>query len=133
SLVAQDIGAFGQVVLHSYMYTSKLIKVSLQLMQDAFFNMEEYLGRKLAIRLARIQNAHFTTGTGTGQPNGVVTAAASGKVGLTGQTLTVIYDDLVDLIHSVDPAYRYGQPGLVQQQFIGAGVPRPRPYFMLHD
>src|SRR5205823_14763878 len=33
SLVAQDIGTFGQTILHSYMYTSKLIKVSLQLMQ----------------------------------------------------------------------------------------------------
>jgi HK97 family phage major capsid protein len=27
-------------------------------------------------------------------------------VGTTGQTLTVIADDLIDLIHSVDPAYR---------------------------
>jgi HK97 family phage major capsid protein len=36
----------------------------------------------------------------------VVTIADSGKVGTTGQTLTVIYDDLIDLVHSVDPAYR---------------------------
>ena len=32
--------------------------------------------------------------------------ASSGKVGTTGQTLTIIYDDLVDLVHSVDPSYR---------------------------
>jgi HK97 family phage major capsid protein len=32
--------------------------------------------------------------------------AATGKTGTTGQTLTVIYDDLVDLIHSVNSAYR---------------------------
>jgi HK97 family phage major capsid protein len=31
---------------------------------------------------------------------------ATGKVGATGQTLTVAGDDLIDLIHSVDPAYR---------------------------
>lgn len=133
AITAQDIGAFGQVILKSYMYTSRLIRVSLQLMQDSFFPMEEYLGRKLAIRLGRIQNTHFTTGTGTGQPNGIVTAAAAGKVGLAGQTVSVIYDDLIDLIHSVDPAYRYGQPGLPRQSFVGAGVPVPRPYFMMHD
>ena len=31
-----------------------------------------------------------------------------GKTGTTGQTTSVIYDDLVDLTHSVDPAYRAG-------------------------
>src|SRR3546814_4493645 len=41
-------------------------------------------------------------------PNGLITAATVGKTGTTGQTLTVIYDDLVDLEHSVDPAYREG-------------------------
>jgi HK97 family phage major capsid protein len=65
---AQDIGAFGQVVLHSYMYTSKMVKVSLQLMQDAFFPLEPYLVRKLGIRLARIQNTHFTVGTVSASP-----------------------------------------------------------------
>jgi HK97 family phage major capsid protein len=133
ALPTQDIGAFGQVVLHSYMYTSKLIKVSLQLMQDAFFPMESYLAKKLAIRLARIQNQHMTTGSGAGQPNGVVTAATLGKTGLAGQTLTVIYDDLVDLVHSVDPAYRVGMPGVPRQLIVGDGVPTPRPMFMMHD
>jgi HK97 family phage major capsid protein len=32
--------------------------------------------------------------------------ASSGKVGTTGQTTSVIYDDLVDLVHSVNRAYR---------------------------
>ena len=131
ALPAQDIGAFGQVVLHSYMYTSKLIKVSLQLMQDAFFPMENYLAIKLAIRLARIQNTHFTVGSGAGQPNGAVTAATVGKVGISGETL--IYDDLVDLVHSVDPAYRVGMPGVPRQLYVGNGVPMPRPMFMMHD
>jgi len=32
--------------------------------------------------------------------------AATGKTGTSGQTTTVIYDDLIDLIHSVNSAYR---------------------------
>lgn len=133
ALPTQDIGTFAQTVLHSYMYTSKMIKVSLQLLQDSFFPIEPYLARKLGIRLGRIQNTHFTNGTGTGQPNGVVTAATLGKTGLSGQTLSVIYDDLVDLIHSVDPAYRGQTPGLPVQLNQGSGVPTPRPCFMFHD
>ncbi len=56
--------------------------------------------------MGRITNTHFTVGTGTGQPNGIVTASTAGKVGLTGQTVSVIFDDLIDMVHSVDPAYR---------------------------
>jgi len=58
------------------------------------------------MRLGRIFNTHATVGTGTGQPFGIVPRAALGKTGTTGQTLTVIYDDLVDLEHSINRAYR---------------------------
>ncbi|MFC5524023.1 phage major capsid protein [Polaromonas jejuensis] len=92
-------------------YSSKKIALPFELVQDSFIDIEAYIQGLLAMRLGRIQNRHFTVGTGSGQPNGIVTAAASGKVGTTGQTLTVIYDDLVDLEHSVDPAYR-SMPGV---------------------
>lgn len=101
----QDV-VLGQATLGAYVYTSKLVRVSLQLLQDSAFNLEEWLPRKLGERIGRATNAHFTTGTGTGQPDGVVTSATAGKTGATGQTVTVIYNDLVDLVHSIDPAYR---------------------------
>ena len=62
--------------------------------------------QRLATRIARIQNTHFTTGAGTTVPDGVIPKSATGKTGTTGQTLTVIYDDLIDLKHSVNRAYR---------------------------
>jgi HK97 family phage major capsid protein len=49
-------------------------------------------------------NAHFTTGTGTAQPNGVVTAATAYSTGVAAAAIT--RDNLVDLIHQVDPSYR---------------------------
>src|SRR4029453_6666120 len=58
--------------------------------------------------IGRITNTHFTVGTGTGQPQGVVTGATLGKTGIVGQTTAIIYDDLVDLEHAVDPLYRPG-------------------------
>jgi HK97 family phage major capsid protein len=97
---------FSQFTLSAYMYHSKPVIVPVQLMDDTEIPLQSLIAGWLATRLARIWNTHFTNGTGTGQPLGVVTASGVGKVGTTGQTLSVIYDDLVDLQHSVDRAYR---------------------------
>lgn len=99
---------FGVVTLKTYKFSSKVVAVPYELLQDSNADIEGFITRRLGERLARIENQMFTTGNGTTQPQGVVTAAASGKVGTTGQTTTVIFDDLVDLVHSVDPAYRAG-------------------------
>jgi HK97 family phage major capsid protein len=101
----QDTG-FGLVSLDVYKYSSKSIALPFELIQDSFFNIESYIQNLLQLRLGRIQNRHHTLGTGTGQPRGLVPAAGAGKVGPTGQTVTITYDDLVDLEHSVDPYYR---------------------------
>lgn len=100
--------SFGVVTLKTYKFSSKIVAVPYELLQDSNADIEAFITRRLGERLARIENQMFTTGNGSTQPNGVVTAAASGKVGTTGQTTTVIFDDLVDLVHSVDPAYRAG-------------------------
>lgn len=102
---------FGNVAMTVYKYSSKKIALPFELVQDTFLDIEAYINGLLAVRLGRITNKHFTIGTGSSQPRGLVTAAASGKVGATGQTGTVTYDDLVDLEHSVDPAYR-NAPGV---------------------
>ncbi len=97
---------FGNATIDVYKYSSKKIALPFELLQDSMFDLEAYIQTLLALRLGRITNRHFTVGTGTSQPRGVVTAATTGKTGTTGQTATVTYDDLVDLEHSVDPAYR---------------------------
>ena len=97
---------FGSTTLSVYKFSSKIVAVPFELLQDSSIDIEAMVRQRLVDRLGRVQNTYFTTGTGTSQPKGVVTAAGAGKVGIAGQTLTVIYDDLVDLEHSVDPAYR---------------------------
>jgi HK97 family phage major capsid protein len=96
---------FGQLVLDAYKYSSDYVLASVEFLQDSSIDANAFLGRALGERIARLQNDHFTTGTGSSQPNGVVTAASSSSVTLSG-TATVTYDNIVDLIHSVDPAYR---------------------------
>lgn len=100
--------SFGVVTVTAYKFSSKIVAVPFELLQDSNVDVEAFVRQRLATRLGRITNTKFTVGAGSGssEPNGIVTAAGSGKVGTTGQTTTIIYDDLVDLQHSVDPAYR---------------------------
>jgi HK97 family phage major capsid protein len=105
SAAAADI-TFGVKTLSVYKYSSKIVAVPIELLQDSNADIETFIRNRLVTRLGRITNTHFTTGTGSGQPQGIVGVAGSGKVGTTGQTATVIYNDLVDVQHSIDPAYR---------------------------
>jgi HK97 family phage major capsid protein len=98
--------SFGTVTLNVNKASSKIVAVPFELLQDSNIDVEGFVRNRLAQRLGRLGNTAFTVGTGTTQPDGVVPKATSGKVGTTGQTATIIYDDLVDLVHSVDPAYR---------------------------
>lgn len=111
-IVGENVGAaagdiaFGTVGLNPFKYSSKKIALPLELIQDSAIDIIAFVVNRLAVRIARIQNTHFTVGAGTTQPDGVIPKAGTGKTGTTGQTLTVIYDDLVDLKHSVNRAYR---------------------------
>ena len=97
---------FGTVALNVFKASSKVVPIPFELLQDSQLDMIALINNRLTTRIGRTQNAGFTVGTGTAQPFGVVTQATSGKVGLVGQTLTVIFDDLVDMVHSVDVSYR---------------------------
>ncbi|CAG4906152.1 phage major capsid protein [Paraburkholderia saeva] len=97
---------FGNASLDVYKYSSKSIAIPFELIQDSMFDIEAYIQALLAMRIGRITSRHFMVGTGVNQPRGLMTAAA---VGVTLASPTDIgYDDLVDLEHSVDPAYRSG-------------------------
>lgn len=100
---SQDL-AFGTKNVGAYKFSSKSIAVPFELLQDNNVNLEAYILNALSTRIARITNRMFTVGTGTGQPEGVVTAAGTG---VTAATATgIAYDDFVNLEHSVDPAHR---------------------------
>jgi HK97 family phage major capsid protein len=94
---------FSQLVLDAYKYTSKYILASVEFLQDSSINVNEFLGLALANRIGRITNDDFSTGNGSAKPNGIVPAAASG---VTGVADPPTHDNLQDLIHSIDPAYR---------------------------
>jgi HK97 family phage major capsid protein len=108
---SQDV-SFGTINIGAFKFSSKIFTVPFELLMDQGpgMDVEAFIRRAAATRIARIQNTKFTVGAGTTEPKGALTAAVSGVVGPTGETLTCTYDDLINLIHSVDPAYRSGTP-----------------------
>lgn len=109
SAATQDV-TFGSVTFNGYTFSSKLVLVSNQLLQDSAFNLDGFLAGKLGTRIARAVNTYTTTGNGANAPTGVVTAGTLGYTAggstSSGSTATIGYDDLIELEHSVDPAYR---------------------------
>lgn len=95
---------FGTLELGTFKYSSKGIAVPFELIQDSHFDIEAYVNHLLALRLGRITERHYTLGTGSGQPPGLIPSAAVGAVASSATQIT--FDDLLELEHSVDPIYR---------------------------
>lgn len=95
---------FAALNLGAYTYSSKIVKVSYQLLQDAAFDLDTFLVDALGTRIARGQNAHFTTGDGSSKPTGLITAGSSALT--TASATAITADEILTLIHSVDKSYR---------------------------
>ncbi|RVQ20397.1 phage major capsid protein [Sinorhizobium meliloti] len=96
--------AFGTKTLEAYKYTSGVVLVSAELLQDSAIDVEGTVRSAMAERIGRIGNRHLTVGTGSSQPNGIVTAATAVTGVAAAAALT--FDDMIELFHAVDPAYR---------------------------
>lgn len=95
---------FGMKEINAYKFSSKAVAVPIELLQDSRIDLEGYIRTALATRIARITERKYAVGTGAGEPQGAVTAA---PVGYTAQSATdIAYEDLIELEHSIDPAYR---------------------------
>lgn len=97
---------FGQKSLDAFSFDTEFVRWSWELSQDSIFNMETLLSDLLGERLGRIANLQLTTGSGASAPNGIVTASTLGKTAAAVAAVTA--DEVIDLLHSVDPAYRTG-------------------------
>ena len=113
--------SFTEIGLGAYTYSSRLVKCSNELLQDTGIDLAQFLGQQLGERIGRIQETHFLTGTGTGQPQGVITAAST----TTAASATAItINDLVTLMNAVDPAYKNtgGKVAFVMHQTVWSAL-----------
>jgi HK97 family phage major capsid protein len=98
--------AFTQLTLKAYKYSSGIVLLPWELITDSAIDITSLVGDALGTRIARAQNTHFTTGDNSGKPQGATGTAMT--VGVTGTSLAAgpTYANLIDLIYSVDAAYR---------------------------
>jgi HK97 family phage major capsid protein len=97
---------FSAVTFNAYKYSSKPVFISQELLEDSAFNLSSEIASMLGERLGRIEGSAMTTGDGSGDPNGIVTAAGTGVTSAAAAAFTA--DEVIGLVHSLDPAYRSG-------------------------
>ena len=105
--VTDDAGkdvTFAQKSLGAFAFDTEWVRWSYELANDSIFNVESLLGELLGERLGRIANSKLTTGSGSSDVEGIVTNSALGVTAAAVAAVTA--DEIIDLIHSVDPAYR---------------------------
>jgi HK97 family phage major capsid protein len=103
--ISESDPAFGQASLGAFGY-KMLVQVSQELEQDTEIDLFGYLARQAGRAIGLASGAHYVTGTGTGQPEGVQTNSTVGAQAPTGNTTTVHPDTLIAVFHSVPTEYR---------------------------
>ncbi|MGJ6124699.1 phage major capsid protein [Mycolicibacterium sp. Y3] len=99
----------GTVNLGAFKYTSAgasnaPLKVSVELLQDSAFPLEDFIARKLGERIARKQAVDWVTGVGTTAPFGIARAGLTANATLAaGNAIT--YAKLLEIEAALDPAY----------------------------
>ena len=110
AITDDDLGNMGNQTFSATTASSKGIQLSRELVNDAVFDVQAYAERRALRRLGRIWNKAFTTTqTGTGLPVGVVSTAAAGLT--AGATTAITYPEFVELMYSVNRAYREDYEG----------------------
>ena len=97
---------FGQISLGAHKL-AVAVKVTNELLQDSFYDLEAHLAKEFADEFARAEENAMINGTGDNQPKGILpllSESASSTLQTTGTEITA--DDLLTLMYSVDRVYR---------------------------
>ena len=124
ALIGEDVAAgdtgqdpkFGAVVFQAFIFTSNVVRVPTALLEDTGVDLAGALGDMLGERIGRALNPYLTTGTGGGQPSGIITGSTLGVT--AGSPTAIGFDDLINLVGSIDPAYVGPDAGFMMHNSI---------------
>lgn len=119
-LIPESDDAFGQLTIGAHKLAT-MIKVSDELLQDAVFDVENYIASEFARRIGAAEEEAFINGDGTAKPIGLLHTTLGAPVGVTttsGTALTA--DEVIDLVHSVRSVYRRNSVFLMNDNTIKA-------------
>jgi HK97 family phage major capsid protein len=102
---------FANITLRSHK-VGTLVVASRELVEDSGIDLQSFLGAQIGVALGTAVNNLLTNGTGTVEPNGILTAAGTtpAVTGGTGVSGAFTSDNLISLMHSCDSLYA-SQPG----------------------
>ena len=107
----------GSVSFSAYKGTH-IAQISEELLQDSAFDVIALLSRIFGQNLGVLQNNAFVTGNGTGRPTGIANNVTSGVT--LASNIAVTANELVDLFHSILPAYRVNGNWIMNDATIAA-------------
>lgn len=98
--------AFTQISLSAFKLGT-FLKISEELLNDAAFNVEQYLASEFARRIGAAEEEAFLVGDGKGKPTGIFNPTGGAETGVTSAKPTDINaDELIDLHYSLRAPYR---------------------------
>ena len=112
--------AFTQVTLSAYKLGT-MLKVSDELLNDSYFDLEAYIAAEFSRRIGASEEEAFLTGNGISKPTGLLHATGGASLGVTAASSTLItLDEVLDLYHSLKSSYRKNATFLVNDSTIKA-------------
>lgn len=115
---SDTVPTISQITLGAHSVTSLPALISWEMLEDSAFDMAAELGAALGERIGRRVNRSLTVGTGTTDAWGVIERAT---VGVTAAATYVLRpEEIIQLYHSVDPAYRVGARFMLNDKTIAS-------------
>jgi len=112
--------AFTQVTLSAYKLGT-MLKVSDELLNDSYFDLEAYIAAEFARRIGAAEEEAFLTGNASSKPTGLLHTTGGASLGVTAASATAItMDEVLDLYHSLKSSYRKNATFLVNDATIKA-------------
>lgn len=111
----------GRVDLNVFKY-GQLVRVASELVSDAAFGIEQFLGQDLGYALARVIDADLVVGTGTSEPTGMTRLAGAGTnapVKTGGSLIAPTVEKFIDTQYSVNDQYRRNGSWLMHDSTAG--------------
>jgi HK97 family phage major capsid protein len=94
--------SFGQTSIGAFKLAT-MIKVSDELLNDSVFNVESYISKEFGRRIGTKEEEAFFVGDGKGKPTGLFPSA---ETGVTAASVSITFDDVMDLFYSLRAPYR---------------------------
>jgi HK97 family phage major capsid protein len=117
--LAEADPSFAKVTLGAWKF-GQLLQMSAELLQDSGVDIVGFAAADMGRALGRVTGAAYATGTGSNEPQGVMTSIGTGVTGGTGVAGVPTIANLTDLVYSLgDPGYRANASFLMRDATAG--------------